>query len=125
MLESFKVKQNSELEKALREHSAKTEKAEPGLFKKIFGDKLLIYNLALMIFVWVSASFSFYLLNFLVKYMPGDIYFNSIISGLSCAAMLIEGQMQDKLGTKGGMVVSFILTCVSTVLLCLFVHGTD
>ena len=63
------------------------------MFEKIFGDRLLIYNLSLMIMVWVSASFSFYLLNFLVKYMPGDIYFNSIISGLSCAAMLIEGSM--------------------------------
>jgi MFS family permease len=79
----------------------------------------------MMILVWVAASFTFYLLNFLVKYMPGDIYFNSIISGLSCVAMLIEGLMQDKLGSKGGMVVSYAVTCLATVILCFFVHGTD
>jgi hypothetical protein len=79
----------------------------------------------MMILVWVSAGFTFYLLNFLVKYMPGDIYFNSIISGLSCFAMLIEGLMHHKMGTKGGMVVSFAVTCISTAMLCFFVDGTD
>lgn len=91
----------------------------------LFSDHKLIFNLVMMIVVWFSSSFTFYLLNFLVKYMPGDIYFNSVVSGLSCFAMLFEGKLQDKLGTKGGMVVSFILTVISTVLLCFFVHGTD
>jgi hypothetical protein len=79
----------------------------------------------MMIIVWVAASFTFYLLNFLVKYMPGDIYFNSVISGLSCVAMLIEGFIQEKIGTKGGMVLSFAITCLSTGILCFFVHGTN
>lgn len=83
-------------------------------------DKLVIWNLVMMIFVWVSASFTFYLLNFLVKYMPGDIYFNSIISGLSCFAMLIEGWLQDKLGAKGGMITSYVITAIATLCLCLF-----
>jgi hypothetical protein len=61
--------------------------------KRIFGDMLLVHNLCMMILVWISASFTFYLLNFFVKYMPGDIYFNSVISGLSCFAMLIEGKL--------------------------------
>lgn len=78
-----------------------------------------------MILVWVSSSFTFYLLNFLVKYMPGDIYINSVISGLSAFALLIEGTLQDKLGMKGGMVVSFIVTVISTVVLCFFSQGTS
>jgi hypothetical protein len=39
--------------------------------------------------------------------------------------MLIEGLMHHKMGTKGGMVVSFAVTCISTAMLCFFVDGTD
>ena len=92
---------------------------------RLFGDKILIYNLILMIVVWTSSSFTFYLLNFLVKYMPGDIYFNSVISGLAAVAMLIEGKLQDWMGTKGGMILSFAVTAVATVWLCFFDSGTD
>lgn len=63
------------------------------MIKRLFSDHLLIHNLSMMILVWFSSSFTFYLLNFLVKYMPGDIYFNSVISGLSALAMLIEGNL--------------------------------
>lgn len=95
------------------------------MIKRLVSDKLVIWNLMMMILVWVSASFTFYLLNFLVKYMPGDIYFNSIVSGLSCFAMLIEGWMQDKLGVKGGMITSFVVTAIATVCLCFFKQGTS
>ena len=79
----------------------------------------------MMIIVWFSSSFTFYLLNFLVKYMPGDIYFNSVVSGLSAVAMLIEGKLQDWLGIKGGMILSFFVTVLATVFLCFFDAGTD
>jgi MFS family permease len=91
----------------------------------LFSDKLLIHNLGMMIIVWFSSSFTFYLLNFLVKYMPGDIYFNSVVSGLSAVAMLIEGKLQDWLGIKGGMILSFFVTVLATVFLCFFDAGTD
>lgn len=104
---------------------AEQEKNQPGIITRIFSDRLLIWNLTMMILVWVASSFTFFLLSFLVKYMPGDIYFNSIISGLSCSVMLVEGFIQDKMGSKGGMIASLSLACLATLTLCLFVHGTD
>lgn len=65
-------------------------------------DPTLLYNLVLMLVAWCGASFTFYLLNFFIKYMPGDIYINSIVSGFSCFAMLLEGPMQKALSSKGG-----------------------
>ena len=65
-----------------------------GIIAELKGDHIMVFNLAMMLVAWGSASFSFYLLNFFIKYMPGDIYINSIISGLSCFAMLLEGPMQ-------------------------------
>ena len=55
-----------------------------------------------MIIAWTAASYTFFLLNFFIKHLPGDIYFNSIIAGLSCVGLLIEGQLQSKLDIKGG-----------------------
>lgn len=78
-----------------------------------------------MILVWFSSSFTFYLLNFLVKYMPGDIYFNSVVSGLSCIVMLFEGKLENTVGVKGSMIVAFIATVISTVWLSLFDKGTS
>ena len=74
----------------------------------------------MMIIVWVSSSFTFYLLNFLIKYMPGDIYFNSIISGLSAASLLFQSTLQAKLGIKGGMMAFFSATALASVALCFF-----
>ena len=61
--------------------------------QKLTSEKNLIHNLSMMIMAWIAGSFSFYLLNFLIKYMPGDIYYNSIISGLSGISLLIEGKL--------------------------------
>jgi hypothetical protein len=90
----------------------------------VVGDGTLVRNIGLMIMVWVSSSFTFYLLNFMIKYMPGDIYFNSIVSGLSAAAMLTQGLISPKLGAKGSMIFSFTLTTLASLVLCFFGEGT-
>lgn len=46
------------------------------------------FNICMMVMVWVASSLTFYIFNFLIKYMPGDIYFNSIVSGFSAAALI-------------------------------------
>jgi hypothetical protein len=95
------------------------------MISKLLKDKIALYNLSMMIMVWVSSSFTFNLLNFLVKYMPGDIYFNSVISGLSCVAMLFQSTLVNKLGARGGMMASFVITVISTIWLSFFSHDTD
>lgn len=78
-----------------------------------------------MILSWISASFTFYLFNFMIKYMPGDIYFNSIVSGLSAGAMLTQGWISPKLGPKGSMMFSFGLTTLASIMLCFFDSNTE
>ena len=55
---------------------------------RVFKEKEVLFNIIMMIIVWTSSSFTFYLFNFLIKYMPGEIYFNSIVAGLSAAALI-------------------------------------
>ena len=92
-LERYETKSKTHTERELKRQREHHEKNQPSVTSKLFSDKLIIHNLAMMILVWFSSSFTFYLLNFLVKYMPGDIYFNSVVSGLSAFAMLFEGTL--------------------------------
>lgn len=100
-------------------------KTEPSVFRKAIADMNLIINICMMIVVWVSSSFTFYLLNFLIKYMPGDIYFNSVVSGLSAASLLLQGTLQAKLGVRGGMMASFTATALASIILCFFDKSTS
>lgn len=36
----------------------------------------MFYNLGLMIVCWMSTSFTYFLVIFLVKYLPGNLYMN-------------------------------------------------
>eukprot|EP00347_Sterkiella_histriomuscorum_P001230 403372829 len=93
--------------------------------QKLTSERNLLHNLSMMIMSWVAGSFSFYLLNFLIKYMPGDIFFNSMVSGLSAIALLIEGKLQKYLDLKGGQIMSFVLSMIAAVCLTLFDPNTD
>ena len=79
----------------------------------------------MMIIVWTAGSFIFFLLGFLVKYMPGDIYFNSVISGLSSIALLAEGKVGDMIGVKGGITWCYFAGFLSLIGLCFFEKGTS
>ena len=93
--------------------------------KRLTSEKNLIYNLFMMILCWTASSFSFYLINFLIKYMPGDIYFNSVVSGMAAVALLIEGKLQQKLDLRGGLAFSYFQAFVASILLCFFDKQTD
>lgn len=94
------------------------------MWQNITSDKVLIHNLLMMIIVWIAASFIFFLFGFLVKYMPGDIYFNSVISGLSAIAMLAQGKLGELLGVQRGIMACYMLGFVAIVFLCFFDKGT-
>jgi hypothetical protein len=43
-------------------------------------DKTIFLNLIIMILMWVTVGFSFYMVKFQLKYLPGNIYTNSVSS---------------------------------------------
>lgn len=61
----------------------------------------------------------------MIKYMPGDIYFNSIVSGLSAVAVLLTGKLQKIINLKGGLIMSIGLVLVSCIILTFFDAHTD
>lgn len=88
-------------------------------------DGTIVFNLIMMVFNWCAVSFFFYLLNFFIKYMPGDIFINSIVSGLCCFSLLIEGPIQKKFSSKFGQIMSFALGLGASILIGFFDRDTS
>lgn len=85
--------------------------------QNLWQDKKTIFNLVMMILCWGSVSFSFFVLSFFMKYMPGNIYLNSIVSGFSCIAFLFSGPMSKRFDIKWILCMSFALAFMSSITL--------
>lgn len=58
-----------------------------------------------MSFSWLASSFNYYMVVFLLKYFPGNVYVNSAVSSLSeCAACVLAGFIYAKFGVKKAFV---------------------
>lgn len=70
-------------------------------------------NIILMSFCWLTSSFNYYMVGFLLKYFPGSIYVNGSISSLSeCVACCMGGYIYSKLGVKKAFILSFGIAAV-------------
>ena len=59
---------------------------------------------------WSASSFTYYMVGFYIKYIPGDIFQNVIISSVSEAlACLISGFIALVIGTKNTLLLCFII----------------
>lgn len=69
---------------------------------------------------WASAAFSYFLVGYYMKYIPGDIYVNNIYGGIIelIACVLIAG-ISHKFGSKSAIILSFLLSFSS----CIFLTG--
>ena len=58
-------------------------------------------NLAIMMLCWLTASFNYFMLSFLIKYFPGNIFANGMMSSISeMSGDLTIGLIYAKVGTK-------------------------
>lgn len=65
-----------------------------------------------------AASFDYYLINFYLKYIPGNVFINTIVSSLSSGvSCYISGVIILKLGSQNGMCITFALCFFSAILL--------
>ena len=68
-----------------------------------------LINLVLMSVVWASSTFTYYMVGFYIKYIPGDIYTMVIVSSTAeLVACFLSGILSTLLGTKKCLFVSFL-----------------
>jgi hypothetical protein len=77
-----------------------------------------------MAYMWGACSFSYYMIVFKLKYLPGDIFENSLASGLSeFISLTSAGFLYTRLGIKMSFVVLFGLAVLGgTLILTLGEH---
>ena len=72
----------------------------------------------ILLFLWVASAFNYYLINFQLKYIDGDIYTNTIVSSVSeVTAYLISGALYEKIGTRISFIGSFLIAIVGSIFL--------
>lgn len=87
--------------------------ARPGLFRGRTG-----VNLILMVILWVITLFSYSLINFYLKHLPGSIYINLTVSGFSeILAHVIVGAFFVKLTPRWTFFIGYAAAILGGVLL--------
>ena len=68
-------------------------------FRQFLKVKLNLVNVLIFVFLFSTASFDYYLINFYLKYIPGNVYVNTIVAASSaCIANYISGIIINKMG---------------------------
>lgn len=87
-------------------------------FNNLTHDRIHFANLVIMNVAWSSTSFGFYLISYYLKYIPGDIFTNVILSALAdCLSSFFSGYFTTKVGTQKTLIVSFFISGVFSLLL--------
>lgn len=74
-----------------------------------------------MLTVWIAVSVSYYITNFILKYLKGDIFLNSSVSAVSeVLSLFMAAYFYLKFGLTAALTVSFGLGFVGGLLIMFF-----
>lgn len=84
----------------------------------------MLINVIVLLCLWIVSTFDYYLINFQLKYIDGDIYANTIVSSVSeVTAYLVSGALYDKIGARVSFIGSFGIGIVGSLFYILFSEG--
>ena len=93
------------------------EKAK-GSLKQLVGNKTLLKNLIILSIQMVCCSFNFYMFGFLMKYIKGSVYINTISGAIAdIIATIASGFLYTKFGIKKALFYSWIVATIGGVLM--------
>ena len=93
---------------------------------ELFTDKTNLRNLLIMIYAWSTLAFGYFLVNFELKYLQGDIYKNAYTSSVAeIIAKLIGGIVLVKFGLKPIFAFCFTIACIGAVALIFVTDAND
>jgi Na+/melibiose symporter-like transporter len=98
----------------------KTKLPTQGVIKKMLNDSDALWNLLMMVIAWTGTTFTYFLVIFYVKYLPGNIYTNQVVSSFSVFAYLIAPVLARKFDNKKIMIIGYIITLVFLIIMIVF-----
>ncbi|CDW73598.1 solute carrier family member 5 [Stylonychia lemnae] len=104
----------------------KEEQQLNGSLKDLIKIRRHMINLLIMVIIWIASSFSYYLINFQLKYIKGDFFVNTITASLTeVPAYILSGILYEKLGIRIVLVSCFIISLVGGIFLLIFSNNTN
>lgn len=74
-----------------------------------------------MLFLWIVSAFDYFLINFQLKSIEGDIFVNTIVSSVSeVTGYILSGALYETIGTKISFTSSFGIAIVGSVFYVIF-----
>jgi len=90
------------------------KKKDQSSIKIFLSNRLNTMNLLTFIAIGVACSTVFYMINFYIKYLPGDIFLNQSMNSLSqVLANVVTIFLSKNVSNKKGLTIAFIM-CVAS-----------
>lgn len=100
---------------------AREEKQLNGTLRDLIKVRRNFINLLLMIYIWIAATFCFYLISFQMKYLPGNIFLSTIVSSVADVPMsVVGGLLYNRFGVNKTMPLFFSIALVGSLSLIFF-----
>mmetsp|Transcript_15537 Transcript_15537/g.17267 ORF Transcript_15537/g.17267 Transcript_15537/m.17267 type:complete len:337 (+) Transcript_15537:440-1450(+) len=94
-------------------------------FTALFKNFYLCSNMGIVVFVYMFNVFSMYMISFMVKYLPGDKYWNLFLIGLAdFVPSVLSGFLMALLPTKRAMIFVHGLICIF-IFISFFIRDND
>jgi Na+/melibiose symporter-like transporter len=77
------------------------------------------------IYLWSASLVAYYTVYFHIRYLPGDLFINTLVfAGCEVTAYMIGSMITKKIGMKPSFVCSFMLAVFSTIVY-LFIRDNE
>jgi hypothetical protein len=84
------------------------------------------HNLAVMAVIWLTCSFNYYLVSYLLKYFPGSIYMNSAISVCSeLMSLACSGVVYKAIGVKNCLILFLGISAIGGLSILVYHFTTN
>lgn len=84
--------------------------------RALLRNRVLCVNLLIMIVLWTVTSFDYYMINFQLQFIQGNIFNNTMLSSISeISAYMLAGVLLEKINIKISFVVSYLISIAGSV----------
>lgn len=84
-------------------------------------DKVIMWNLGILVIQWIASSFDYYMMTFFLKYVPGNIYVNTSINAMSSIAAYVgSAYLFKKLGGKISFLIAYAIAIAGGICIMFF-----
>ena len=94
---------------------------DSNLLHALLNDSTLRKNMILMSFIWSFTSTSYYIVNFYLKYLKGNLFFNTEVAvAAEAVSQIAGGYLYIKLGLKKSYFICYLVAVAGATLIMCF-----